>query len=105
MDLTELYGRSNNDIIVELGEKGLFERLNFLSLENILTNTERSKLIISTQDKLIADTHNNLLMATCPGCFEVKAMLSGNQDFEIIDIGEHVRNLKEFIRLRDTSPA
>ena len=44
-------------------------------------------------------------MATCPDCFEVKARLSGNQDFEIIDIGEHVRNLKEFIRLRDTSPA
>ena len=44
-------------------------------------------------------------MSTCPDCFEVKARLSGNQDFEIIDIGEHVRNLKEFIRLRDTSPA
>ena len=45
------------------------------------------------------------VMSTCPDCFEVKARLSGNQDFEIIDIGEHVRNLKEFIRLRDTSPA
>ena len=44
-------------------------------------------------------------MATCPDCFEVKARLSGNPDFEIIDIGEHVRNLKEFIRLRDSSPA
>ena len=45
------------------------------------------------------------IMSTCPDCFEVKARLSGNPDFEIIDIGEHVRNLKEFIRLRDTSPA
>ncbi|MDD6253936.1 MAG: hypothetical protein PUA96_07825 [Bacteroidales bacterium] len=45
------------------------------------------------------------VMATCPDCFEVKARLSGNPDFEIIDIGEHVRNLKEFIRLRDSSPA
>ena len=45
------------------------------------------------------------VMSSCPDCFEVKARLSGNQDFEIIDIGEHVRNLKEFIRLRDTSPA
>ena len=45
------------------------------------------------------------VMSTCPDCFEVKARLSDNPDFEIIDIGEHVRNLKEFIRLRDTSPA
>ena len=45
------------------------------------------------------------VMSTCPDCFEVKARLSDNPDFEIIDIGEHVRNLKAFIRLRDTSPA
>ena len=45
------------------------------------------------------------VMATCPDCFEVKARLSDNPDFEIIDIGEHVRKLKEFIRLRDSSPA
>ena len=44
-------------------------------------------------------------MSTCPDCFEVKARLSGNRDFEIIDIGEHVRQLTEFIRLRDSSPA
>lgn len=44
-------------------------------------------------------------MATCPDCSEVKERLSGNPDFEIIDIGEHARNLKEFIRLRDSSPA
>ena len=45
------------------------------------------------------------VMATCPDCSEVKAKLSGNPDFDIIDIGEHVRKLKEFIRLRDSSPA
>ena len=45
------------------------------------------------------------VMSTCPDCFEVKARLSDNTDFEIIDIGEHVRNLKEFIRLRDSSHA
>ena len=45
------------------------------------------------------------VMSTCPDCFEVKTKLSGNPDFEIIDIGEHVRNLKAFIRLRDSSPA
>ena len=44
-------------------------------------------------------------MATCPDCSEVKERLSDNPDFEIIDIGEQVRNLKEFIRLRDSSPA
>ena len=45
------------------------------------------------------------VMSTCPDCFEVKARLSDNPDFEIIDIGEHVRNLKAFIRLRDSSCA
>ena len=45
------------------------------------------------------------VMSTCPDCFEVKTRLSDNHDFEIIDIGEHVRKLKEFIRLRDSSPA
>ena len=45
------------------------------------------------------------VMSTCPDCFEVKSRLSDNPDFEIIDIGEHVRKLKEFIRLRDSSPA
>ena len=45
------------------------------------------------------------VMSTCPDCFEVKTRLLGNPDFEIIDIGEHVRNLKAFIRLRDSSPA
>ncbi|MGM9741506.1 MAG: hypothetical protein ACI3ZC_00400 [Candidatus Cryptobacteroides sp.] len=32
------------------------------------------------------------VMSTCPDCFEVKSRLTGNPDFEIIDIGEHVRN-------------
>ncbi len=39
--------------------------------------------------------------ATCPDCSEVKARLSGNPDFEIIDICLHVRNLKEFLSLRN----
>jgi len=29
----------------------------------------------------------------------------GNPNFEVIDIGKHVRNLKQFIKLRDTNPA
>lgn len=44
-------------------------------------------------------------MSTCPDCHNVKAALAGNPDYELIDIGEHVRNLKAFLRLRDTNPA
>ena len=42
-------------------------------------------------------------MATCPGCQAVKPQLVGREnEFEYIDIGSHVRLLKEFLRLRDT---
>lgn len=44
-------------------------------------------------------------MATCPDCFQVKEQLKDNPNYKLIDIGEHVRNLKEFLRLRDASPA
>ena len=44
------------------------------------------------------------VMASCHDCIEVKAELSGNPCYEIIDIGEHVRNLKEFLFLRDNDP-
>ena len=45
------------------------------------------------------------VMETCPDCEYVKKQVEGNPDFEIIDIGKHVRNLKEFLKLRDTNPA
>ena len=45
------------------------------------------------------------IMSSCPDCHLVKAKLSGNPNFHLIDIGEHVRNLKEFLHLRDSSPA
>ncbi|MDO4512047.1 MAG: hypothetical protein Q4B68_09555 [Bacteroidales bacterium] len=45
------------------------------------------------------------VMASCPDCFQVKVQLAGNPAYQLIDIGEHVRNLKEFLRLRDSSPA
>lgn len=45
------------------------------------------------------------VMETCPDCTQVKAQLRDNPQFQLIDIGEHVRNLKEFIRLRDHSAA
>lgn len=41
-------------------------------------------------------------METCPGCQVIKPQLIGREDeFEYIDIGSHVRLLKEFLRLRD----
>ena len=44
-------------------------------------------------------------METCPDCEYVKKQVEGNPNFEIIDIGKHVSNLKEFLKLRDTNPA
>ncbi len=44
-------------------------------------------------------------MRTCPDCEYVEWQVAGNQMFEVIDIGEHVRNLKEFLKLRDSHPA
>lgn len=44
-------------------------------------------------------------MSTCPDCFRVKAMLKDHPNFMLVDIGEHVRNLKAFLHLRDSHPA
>ena len=44
-------------------------------------------------------------MDTCPDCVEVKKQIKDNKNFEFIDIGEHVMNLKEFLRLRDKDAA
>ena len=38
------------------------------------------------------------VMATCPDCTPVIEQLAGNPDYLIVDIGEHVRNLKEFLQ-------
>lgn len=45
------------------------------------------------------------VMNTCPDCTDVKEQVKGNDKYEVVDIGEHVRNLKEFLRLRDKNPA
>ncbi|MCR5076608.1 MAG: glutaredoxin-related protein [Prevotella sp.] len=42
-------------------------------------------------------------MKTCPDCIAVDEQVKGDDRYQVIDIGEHVRNLKEFLRLRDTS--
>ncbi len=43
-------------------------------------------------------------MSTCPDCKDVKRCAAGDPRFLLVDIGEHVRNLKEFMRLRDVHP-
>lgn len=43
-------------------------------------------------------------MSTCPDCTFVEEQVKDNDRYEVIDIGQHVRNLKEFLRLRDSSP-
>lgn len=45
------------------------------------------------------------VMATCPDCVQVKARLKDSPNHRLVDIGEHVRNLKAFLRLRDSHPA
>lgn len=44
-------------------------------------------------------------MPSCPDCVYVEEQVKGNSNYEIIDIGSHVRRLKEFLRLRDSSAA
>ena len=43
-------------------------------------------------------------MQTCHACAVIKKIIENNPRFEIIDIGEHVMNLKQFLALRDNSP-
>ncbi len=45
------------------------------------------------------------VMKTCPYCSYVEKQVENNPEFKIIDIGEHVKNLKEFLDLRDNHPA
>lgn len=43
-------------------------------------------------------------MDTCPDCAYVKAQVKDKSGYELIDIGSHVKNLKAFLKLRDSSP-
>ncbi len=45
------------------------------------------------------------VMKTCPHCEYVERQVEGNPEFQVIDIGQHVRNLKQFLDLRDRNPA
>lgn len=42
-------------------------------------------------------------MSTCPDCIAVDKYVEGNNRYEVIDIGSHVKYLKEFLRLRDNN--
>lgn len=44
-------------------------------------------------------------METCPDYTYVEQQVKGNDMYEVIDIGRHVRDLKAFLRLRDLDPA
>ena len=41
------------------------------------------------------------VMKTCPYCEYVERQVEGNPQYEVIDISKHVRNLKQFLDLRD----
>ncbi len=43
-------------------------------------------------------------MPTCPYCMYVERQVEGNPNFQIVDIGSHVKLLKEFLALRDKEP-
>lgn len=45
------------------------------------------------------------VMESCPDCVEVKARYKDDPGYELVDIGQQARSLKEFLVLRDTHPA
>lgn len=42
-------------------------------------------------------------MPSCPDCEYLDSQIKGNKKYEYINIGEHVKNLKEFLALRDNN--
>ena len=45
------------------------------------------------------------VVRSCPYCAHVMKQVEGNPEFKVIDIGEDVRYMKEFLALRDNDPA
>ncbi|WP_455544129.1 hypothetical protein [Intestinibacter sp.] len=43
-------------------------------------------------------------MPTCPDCAYLENQIAGNDNYEFIDIGTHVKLLKEFLSIRDNNP-
>lgn len=44
-------------------------------------------------------------MKTCPYCAYIYEQIKGDRRFEVMEIGEHVSIMSEFMMLRDTNPA
>ena len=44
-------------------------------------------------------------MESCPDCIQVKQMYKDNPEYELIDIGQQAKHLKEFLALRDNHTA
>lgn len=58
----------------------------------------------------LKDIKNRLMikiysMTGCPDCEYVEEQVKGNANYEVINVGEHIRNLKAFLRLRDKEKA
>ncbi|MGP1452324.1 MAG: glutaredoxin [Segatella oris] len=45
------------------------------------------------------------VMKSCPYCAHVMKQVEGNPNFKVIDIGNDVHDMKEFLNLRDNNPA
>ena len=45
------------------------------------------------------------VMESCPDCVEVKARYKDDPGYELVDIGQQARSLKEFLVLRDNHSA
>ena len=45
------------------------------------------------------------VMESCPDCVEVKARYKDDPGYELVDIGQQARSLKEFLVLRDNHQA
>ena len=45
------------------------------------------------------------VMESCPDCTQAKQVYKDNPAYELVDIGQQARSLKEFLALRDSHPA
>ena len=45
------------------------------------------------------------VMKTCPYCAHVMKQVIGNPHFKVIDMGEEVHDMNQFLNLRDNNPA
>lgn len=43
-------------------------------------------------------------MSTCQDCINLEEQIKTSNKYEVIDLGLHVKNLKEFLKLRDSNP-